>query len=137
MEEPNRWEIVVTPEVQTWLSSLPRKQAGRVWDAMGQIEQGGPSLGAPTVKLIKGSKEHKMKELRAVKSPRVLFKFDRRQRAVMLVGGDKRGQWNRWYPGAIKEAQKALGRYERSTGEVTIWRGTGPVRGGPSATPSR
>jgi hypothetical protein len=137
MGEPKQREIVLTPEAQTFLSSLPPKRAARMWNAIGQLEQGGPNLGAPTVKLIKGSDEHNMKELRAAGSLRLLFKFDRHQRAVMLVGGDKRGQWNKWYPKAIKAAQEALGRHERNTGEVTTWRGTGRVRGDPSATRSR
>lgn len=44
-----------------------------------------------------------MKELRA-RTIRVLFVFDPERRAVLLVGGDKRGEWSRWYGAAIKTA---------------------------------
>src|SRR5436309_2509017 len=127
MGEPRSWEIILTPEAQTFLTSLPPSKAARMWNAIGQLEQGGPDLGAPTVKLIKGSRVRNMKELRAAGSLRLLFRFDDHRRAVMLVGGDKRGEWNKWYEGAIRSAEKALTRYERNSGEVTGWRDTGPV----------
>jgi hypothetical protein len=37
-----------------------------------------------------------MKELRAG-TVRVLFIFDPRRQAVVLVGGDERGDWKGWY----------------------------------------
>jgi hypothetical protein len=50
----------------------------------------------PLVDRIKGSRYHNMKELRPTKAGlRILFAFDKQQRAVVLVGGDKSGQWNR------------------------------------------
>lgn len=36
---------------------------------------------------------------------RVLFAFDPRRVAVLLVGGDKTGQWRSWYAAAIPEAE--------------------------------
>ena len=44
-----------------------------------------------------------MKELRAG-SLRALFVFDPRRRAVVLVGGDKRGDWSEWYERTIPMA---------------------------------
>ena len=38
-----------------------------------------------------------MKELRPAQTIRVLFAFDPRRVAILLIGGDKRGAWNRWY----------------------------------------
>ena len=38
-----------------------------------------------------------MKELRPAQTIRVLFAFDPRRTAILLIGGDKRGSWNRWY----------------------------------------
>ena len=35
---------------------------------------------------------------------RVLFIFDPRRRAIMLLGGDKSGKWNDWYTWAIPKA---------------------------------
>jgi hypothetical protein len=41
-----------------------------------------------------------MKELRTG-SIRILFCFDPHREAILLVAGDKRGQWQRWYTTAI------------------------------------
>ena len=47
-----------------------------------------------------------MKELRASEGGalRVLFTFDQRRHAILLVGGDKTGRWNEWYEWAIPVA---------------------------------
>jgi hypothetical protein len=37
-----------------------------------------------------------MKELR-VGTIRILFAFDPRRIAILLIGGDKRNKWNQWY----------------------------------------
>lgn len=37
---------------------------------------------------------------------RILFIFDPCRNAVLLVAGDKSGQWNRWYQGSIPLAEK-------------------------------
>ena len=61
----------------------------------------GPLAGRPLVDRIKGSRYHNMKELRpasAGKSEiRILFIFDPRRQAVLLVAGDKSGSWTTWY----------------------------------------
>ena len=41
---------------------------------------------------------------------RVLFVFDPKRRAVLLVGGDKSGRWQDWYKTNIPLAEQ---RYER------------------------
>ena len=44
-----------------------------------------------------------MKELRAAKGGalRVLFSSDPRRQAILLLGGDKSGEWNDWYEWAV------------------------------------
>jgi len=47
---------------------------------------------------IKGSRHHNMKELRSIGGHiRILFAFDPIRAAILLVGGDKTGQWSAWY----------------------------------------
>lgn len=75
----------------------------------------GPNLKRPLVGKINGSQLLKsLKELRpgsAGKSEiRILFVFDPERKAVMLVAGDKRNRWNKWYDKAIPEAER---RYRR------------------------
>jgi hypothetical protein len=42
---------------------------------------------------------------------RILFIFDPQRRAVLLVAGDKAGNWTRWYWDAIKLAEDRYARY--------------------------
>jgi len=37
---------------------------------------------------------------------RILFAFDPRRSAILLVGGDKTGEWNRWYKRMIPVADQ-------------------------------
>ena len=63
------------------------------------LEQRGPALGRPHVDSVKGSKHSNMKELivqHAGRPYRVLFAFDPRRCAVLLIGGDKTGN-KRWW----------------------------------------
>lgn len=50
---------------------------------------------------VVGSRHKNMKELRPGSSGRselrVLFAFDPDRRAIMLVAGDKAGNWQKWY----------------------------------------
>ncbi|OZG61891.1 toxin RelE [Bifidobacterium lemurum] len=36
---------------------------------------------------------------------RILFVFDPKRQAIMLVGGDKQRRWNKWYKTAIEQAE--------------------------------
>ena len=58
-------------------------------------------MGRPLVDTLEGSRHKNMKELRPGSTGRseirVLFAFDPERRAILLVGGDKSGDWSRWY----------------------------------------
>ena len=56
-----------------------------------------------------------MKELRISKGGalRILFAFDPRRMAILLVGGDKSGRWERWYTEAIPLADTLYGQHLR------------------------
>ena len=63
------------------------------------LEEFGVALGFPYSSDIKSSKHSQMRELRAQhkgRPYRVLYAFDPRRMAILLVGGDKTGN-NRWY----------------------------------------
>ena len=49
---------------------------------------------------------------------RVLFIVDPLRRAVFLVGGDKTGQWNRWYAEMIPIAEELYDRYLQDEGLI-------------------
>ena len=84
---------------------------------MGRVAADGCTLGFPRVNHIRHSNLHKLKEVRVGRSIRILFAFDSNQDAVMLVGGDKAGRWNRWYPPQIKRAEALYAEHERSIGK--------------------
>jgi hypothetical protein len=54
-----------------------------------------------------------MKELRAARGGalRVLFMFDPRRQVILLLGGDKSGEWEAWYLEAVLEADELYGTY--------------------------
>ena len=66
---------------------LERRQ---ITAAIDELEARGPALGRPFVDRIKGSRHHKMKELRSIGGNiRVLLAFDPNREAILLIGGDK------------------------------------------------
>lgn len=93
------WEVILLREVDTWFCALDPETAVTVAGAIDYLADHGPSSGRPVVDRVKGSKYHHMKELRPVgTSIRILFLFDPARRAVLLLAGDKAGNWKRWYP---------------------------------------
>lgn len=64
-------------------------------------------MGRPVVDRIKGSARHNMKELRpSATNIRILFVFDPERNAVLLVAGDKTGDWRGWYSQNIPTAEQ-------------------------------
>jgi len=78
--------------------------------AVAALREEGPALGRPLVDRIQGSRIHHLKELRpgsAARSEiRVLFAFDPTRSALLLLGGDKAGNWQRWYKENIPIAEQ-------------------------------
>lgn len=56
---------------------------------------------------LEGSRHSNMKELRPPGGNiRVLFAFDPRRMAILLIGGDKTGEWQEWYDKMIPVADE-------------------------------
>ena len=81
----------------------------------------GPTLGRPLVDSIAYSKIRHLKELRPGSSGRsevrILFVFDPWRSAILLVAGDKSGEWRRWYQEAIPRAENLYEIYLKERGE--------------------
>ena len=72
----------------------------------------GPTLGRPLVDTLAGSKLSNLKELRPRQTNiRVLFVFDPWRTAILLVAGDKTGQWHKWYEEAVPQAEQLFAVY--------------------------
>jgi len=114
---------------------LGEEDANRIAASLDELGRLGPTLGRPFVDSIKGSRHHNMKELRSVGGHlRALFAFDPRRHAVVLLAGDKTGDWRGWYTRNIPLADKLYDRHLRSLGKDGPWP---PGIGGPSADRDR
>lgn len=100
------WEIEFTDQFENWWSGLDLAQQAAIAGRVELLGEQDPDLGRPAVDSITASRHNNMKELRASKGGalRVLFAFDPRRHAILLIGGDKSGQWNAWYEAAIPVA---------------------------------
>jgi hypothetical protein len=102
-----------TEEYAAWFTALIKDDlasAVQVAQAVAALREEGPALGRPLVDRIQGSRIHHLKELRpgsAARSEiRVLFAFDPALSALLLLGGDKAGNWQRWHKENIPIADR-------------------------------
>jgi hypothetical protein len=119
--EPVGRKVVRTAEFVSWSRGLEPELRSSVEGAVTRILERGPTLGRPRVDTIKGSRLNKLKEARVDRGTRVLFAFDSNRNVVMLLGGDKTGKWNRWYPPMVRQAERLYQDHERSIGKEAAW----------------
>jgi hypothetical protein len=102
------WDVEVTDQFLEWWDDLNSDQQEAIVDRVDLLAERGPDLGRPVVDRIHGSRHQNMKELRATKggSLRVLFMFDPRRQVILLIGGDKSGEWGAWYEIAVPQADR-------------------------------
>ncbi len=102
------WEIEYTDEFGLWWEKLSLVEQEAVAHAVGLLEELGPALSRPYADTIKGSKFNNMKELRVQhksKPYRILYAFDPRRVAILLIGGNK-GNDKLWYETFLPSADK-------------------------------
>lgn len=111
----DEWEVRVTDEFLGWVDKLDPKSKGLVVDAIDRLAEAGPGLGRPLVDRLAGSEIHNLKELRPASAGsseiRIIFVFDPWRSAILLVGGDKSGDWSGWYRKTIPQAEKLYVEY--------------------------
>jgi hypothetical protein len=107
------WEVKVTDEYAAWFTALIKEDlasATQVAQAVALLREEGPALGRPLVDRLKGSTIHHLKELRpgsrGRSEIRIIFAFDPARSALLLLGGDKAGNWQRWYRDNIPVAER-------------------------------
>ena len=112
------WEILLTPEVEAFLDELYESDPAShqlVNQAILVLERNGPAEGRPLVDTITASGIANMKELRPPSAGRseirILLVFDPWRSVVLLVAGDKSGQWKQWYRTAIPRAEQLYEDY--------------------------
>lgn len=106
------WEIEVTDEFTAWYDSLEEADDDAVSAAITALERDGPGLGRPLVDTVRASRIHNLKELRPQRSDiRILFVFDPRRIAILLLGGSKTNDWRGWYERNIPVAERLYDAY--------------------------
>jgi hypothetical protein len=94
------WNVDVGLE-EPWLIELDQDSYEHVIAALELPAERGPQLGRPLVDTVVRSRHRNMKALRPGSSGRselrILFAFDPERHAILLVAGDKAGNWTRWY----------------------------------------
>jgi hypothetical protein len=109
------WDVFFTETAEQWLDALSNEDFDRVIAAADLLSDRGPGLGRPTVDSITSSRHANMKELRTG-TLRALFAFDPKRRAIVLLGGDKRGDWTGWYERNIPLADDRFDLHLREEG---------------------
>lgn len=95
-----------------------RDEGKSVDTAVDMLAEYGPSLGRPYADTLSGSKYQNMKELRVQhqgRPYRILFAFDPRRNAYLILGGDKTGK-NDWYEWAVPQANKLYTQHLKEIG---------------------
>lgn len=102
------WSVEYTDVFESWWESLDESQQEDVATYVELLEEKGPSLPFPFSSGIIGSRHLHMRELRvqhAGRPYRVLYAFDPRRVALLLLGGDKTGN-DRWYDEFVPKADR-------------------------------
>ena len=119
----NTWEVEYTDEFEAWWDSLSEEAQDALSKSVGLLMQFGPFLGFPHSSDIRGSRHRHMRELRSQsggRSLRVLYAFDPRRNALLLLGGDKTGD-DRWYEVHVPVADRLYDEHLRTLEEEQAW----------------
>ena len=112
-----KWEVEYTNEFASWWFTLSEGEQEDVAAIVGLLEEKGTHLPFPFSSGIEGSKFSHMRELRVQSRSnplRVLYAFDPRRTAILLIAGNKRGD-QRWYKTYVPIADKL---YEEHLAEL-------------------
>lgn len=110
------WEVQMSEQVAEFLEAQPIEVQERIDMVLTVLSTEGPNLGRPLADSIANSKIRNLKELRINSSSnsaiRILYCFTKSRIALLLVAGDKAGNWTNWYRQAIESVEET---YERFT----------------------
>jgi hypothetical protein len=111
-----RWSVEFHPKCEIWAGELEQADAEALLAAIRVLRDEGPALGRPLADTVEASRHPNMKELRPGSTGRtevrVLFAFDRKRKAILLVGGDKSTDWTGWYARNIPVADDRFDEHQ-------------------------
>jgi hypothetical protein len=100
--------VEFTDEFGTWWDSLSEDEQESVDFSVTLLEEQGIQLKRPHADAIHGSRFPNMRELRVQhqgRPYRILYAFDPRRAAILLIGGDKTGRPD-WYEEFVPKADR-------------------------------
>jgi hypothetical protein len=107
------WEVEFCAEFEQWWDGLSTAEQESVDFTVSLLQEAGPTLRMPHSSGVGTSRHTHMRELRIQhdgRPYRVLYAFDPRRTAILLIGGDKTGN-NRWYEEYVPVADKIYDRH--------------------------
>jgi hypothetical protein len=114
-------EVVGSAEFEAWFLALTDADGRAVARVVGLLEARGAALGFPCSSAIQGSK-FALRELRVQTAGhplRVIYAFDPKRQAVLLLGGDKTGD-GCFYERIVPKAEEIWAQYLKEQEES--WR---------------
>ena len=109
------WDVEGTDDFAGWFTDLTEKEQVSVGRIVELLVDHGPSLPFPHSSGVESSRHRHMRELRIQhegRPYRVLYAFDPRRAAILLLGGDKTGR-DRWYEKHVPKADDLYDEYLR------------------------
>jgi hypothetical protein len=107
------WDVLFTDEFGEWWNGLTESEQVDVNAYVTLLQKEGPNLPFPYSSDVEQSKYPHMRELRvqhAGRPYRVLYAFDPKRSALLLIGGDKTGN-ERWYDIHVPIADRLYGEH--------------------------
>lgn len=101
-------EVEYTEEFEQWYLTLDEAEQDSIDFVVELLEEKGVNLRSPYSSDIKGSRHKNMRELRVQHKGepyRILYCFDPRRMAVLLLAGNKKGN-DRWYEENVPKADR-------------------------------
>jgi hypothetical protein len=111
-------DVIITADFETWWDGLTVEEQKSVAVVVAMLEERGVTLPFPYSSGITGST--KLRELRiqhAGKPYRVLYAFDPKRNAILLLGGNKTGD-DRWYDAHVPKAEKLFTAYLKESRQL-------------------
>ena len=93
------WDVEFTDEFEEWWNGLAIEEQENVSASVILLQRFGPNLRFPHSSSVESSEYSHMRELRvqhAGRPYRVLYAFDPKRAAILLIGGDKTGDDRRY-----------------------------------------
>jgi len=112
-------EVEFTDEFELWWNSLTIAEQESVAHSVKILIDQGVNLRRPFADTIRGSVFPNMRELRCQHEGqpyRVLYAFDPRRKAMLLIGGNKTGN-ARWYEAYVPKADRIFAQHLKEIGE--------------------